>query len=110
MEKSAGLRLCVSLLVGILGVLMVPALASAHVERASYWPDPGPDCSISPCAGGAVPTARPLATAVTTDRGRTRVVCQPNSVKLLRRSVTRAESRGYVLRPSQPPETVTGSQ
>jgi len=36
----------------------------AHVERASYWPDPAPDCSISPCAGGTVPVARSLASAL----------------------------------------------
>jgi glutamate 5-kinase len=39
-------------------VLVVPAIASAHVERASYWPDPAPDCSLKPCAGGMVPKIR----------------------------------------------------
>src|SRR5437763_881680 len=39
-------------------------MARAHIERASYWPDPAPDCSISPCAGGQVPTARSLESAV----------------------------------------------
>jgi hypothetical protein len=110
MGKTAGLRLCVSFLIGVLGVLLVPAFASAHVERASYWPDPAPDCSISPCAGGAVPTARPLASAVTTDRSVTHVVCQQNSLRLLKQSVTRAVSTGYVLRPSQGTQTITASQ
>jgi hypothetical protein len=49
--------------------LVLPALASAHIERASYWPDPKPDCSIHPCAGGEVPTARPLSSAASTVRG-----------------------------------------
>ena len=39
-------------LAGLIGALLAPALASAHVERASYWPDPAADCTISPCAGG----------------------------------------------------------
>ena len=58
--------------VAIVIALLVPALASAHVERASYWPDPAPDCSVSPCAGGAVPTPRTLASALDSavDEGR----------------------------------------
>jgi hypothetical protein len=110
MWKTAGLRLCVSFLVGVLGVLLIPAFASAHVERSSYWPDPAPDCSIDPCAGGAVPTARSLASAVTTNRNATNVVCQQNSLRLLKQSVTRAESTGYVLRPSQGVQTITASE
>jgi hypothetical protein len=43
-------------------LLALPALA--HLERTSYWPDPAPDTSISPAAGGAVPTARSLESAV----------------------------------------------
>jgi len=34
-------------------------VAAAHIERASYWPDPAPDCSVNPCAGGALPTPDP---------------------------------------------------
>jgi hypothetical protein len=44
-----------------LGTVGLPATALAHVERSAYWPDPAPDCSVTPCAGGAVPTARSLA-------------------------------------------------
>ena len=40
--------------------LIVPGAAFAHLERPSYWPDPAPDTSVSPPAGGAVPTARTL--------------------------------------------------
>jgi hypothetical protein len=57
-------------------IALLPTLASAHIERASYWPDPGPDTSVTPPAGGAVPGYRPLFTALDRGaRGRTRVVC-----------------------------------
>ncbi|TMK97520.1 MAG: hypothetical protein E6G34_07275 [Actinobacteria bacterium] len=92
-----------ALLVALVGALLAPALASAHIERASYWPDPAPDCTISPCAGGQVPTARSLASALsTTGPGVTRVVCQPDSLTRLHRSVKEAKTIGYVLRPTQP--------
>ena len=66
-----------ALLVALISALFVPAVAAAHIERASYWPDPAPDCSITPCAGGEVPTPRSLASALETGgAGVTRVVCQ----------------------------------
>jgi hypothetical protein len=61
----------------ILG-LLVCGTASAHLERPSYWPDPAPDTSITPAAGGKVPALRSLASAVAgrpaprTTRARTR--------------------------------------
>ena len=80
MGRTAGLRLFISFKAAFtaasLCALLMPTLASAHVERASYWPDPAPDCSISPCAGGQVPTPRSLASALDSERD-TRVVCQP---------------------------------
>jgi Right handed beta helix region len=83
--------------------LLVPACAAAHIERASYWPDPAPDCSISPCAGGQVPTPRSLQSAVETGGpGVTRVVCQKDSMKRLNKSLKEAKGNGYVLRPTQP--------
>lgn len=64
-------------------VALVPSLASAHVERASYWPDPGPDTSVDPPAGGAVPEIRNLFTALDASQpGETRVVCQGDAVPL----------------------------
>src|SRR5919204_1250756 len=100
-------RLCIGLTFALLSALLTPALASAHIERASYWPDPAPDCSVTPCAGGQVPTARPLASALsTTGPGVTRVVCQKDSLKRLRQSISAAESTGYVLRPTQPRVTI----
>ena len=52
--------------------LLFAGTANAHLERPSYWPDPAADTSISPSAGGRVPTARSLATAVPRAAGRTR--------------------------------------
>src|SRR3954462_919801 len=103
MGRIAGYRLCVLVTAVSLGALLAPSLASAHIERASYWPDPAPDCSVTPCAGGEVPTARSLDSALsTTGPGVTRVVCQKDSVKRVQRSIADAQSGGYVLRPSQP--------
>lgn len=75
--------------------------AQAHVERPSYWPDPAPDCSISPCAGGAVPKARSLASALDRSKpGRTLVVCRPNSMDRLDASIKRARAHGFYIRPT----------
>jgi hypothetical protein len=89
------------LVVALLAVVLVPVAAHAHVERPSYWPDPRPDCSISPCAGGAVPTARSLASALDGSRpGRTRVVCKADSLTRLEASVARARRVGWYERPT----------
>ena len=80
---------------------IAPGAALAHVERPSYWPDPAPDCSIKPCAGGAVPKQRTLASAL--DRkavGTTRVVCQKDSLTRLRASIAKARAKGYDVRPT----------
>jgi hypothetical protein len=80
---------------------LVPAVASAHVERSAYWPDPAPDCSVKPCAGGKVPTARSLASALNRRAlGDTRVVCQPDSLKLAEASIAKARAHGYDVRPT----------
>src|SRR5437016_1178705 len=96
----------------LVGALLAPALASAHIERASYWPDPAPDCSVSPCAGGEVPTARSLASVFAKNPGPgvTRVVCQPDSMKRVRQSIKAAETVGYVLRPTQPRVKITEAE
>jgi hypothetical protein len=60
----------------ILGVALTPATASAHVERASYWPDSGVDLADGQPTGGAVPEARDLFTALDESAvGDTLVVC-----------------------------------
>ncbi len=84
----------------LIGALVVPALAGAHVERASYFPDPRPDKSVHPAAGGAVPKVRSLSSALLAGpAGVTRVVCQPDSIKRLHRDIVGAR-RGYSLRPT----------
>jgi hypothetical protein len=85
-------------------VVMVPALALAHIERASYWPDPGPDTSVNPPAGGSVPAVRDLYSALKKNKpGTTRVVCQPDSMQRLDADLATAQTTGYRIRPSQPP-------
>jgi len=93
------------------GALALPAAAFAHLERPSYWPDPAPDRSVSPPAGGEVPKARSLASAATgKGPGEVLVVCKgaegQKSMRLLRKSVRRAKTKGYVLRPSQPNKVI----
>jgi hypothetical protein len=85
--------------------LLLASAAFAHVERPAYWPDPAADTSITPAAGGTVPKARSLASAVAKKkarrgRGRVRVVCQENSMALLRASIRSARRNGYTIRPS----------
>src|SRR6188508_728063 len=91
-------------------VLAFPALAVAHLERPSYWPDPNPDCAVTPCAGGAVPQPRSLESAVTgAGPGNVLVVCQgkqgKDSLQILHDSLKDAQKNGYRLRPSQPKTT-----
>ena len=59
------------------GALLVPALAFGHIERPSYWPDPGPENVGGVPAGGGVPEQRSLESAATgAGPGDVRVVCQ----------------------------------
>jgi hypothetical protein len=81
--------------------LLVPSLASAHIERASYWPDP---------TGGHVPKVRSLASALIKPKGKTRVVCRSSSLTRLRKSVRRAIRRGYKDRPTQRRKHLTPRQ
>src|SRR3954447_4444523 len=90
----------VAVLTGLTLLATAPS-ASAHVERPSYWPDPQPDCAVKPCAGGKVPKARSLRSALDDSRrGKTRVVCRPDSLHRLRASVRHARRHGYYLRPT----------
>ncbi len=97
-------RAILVLLVALGGILAIPQVAQAHVERPSYWPDPTADCSVTPCAGGAVPTARSLASALhphtQSSVGDTRVVCQADSMTRLNASITAALAHGYDVRPT----------
>jgi hypothetical protein len=96
------LALLLGALVGAVAPLALAPPASAHVERPSYWPDPKPDCSVSPCAGGKVPDVRTLASALDASQpGDTRVVCQADSLQRLQSSITAALQHGYDVRPTE---------
>ena len=87
----------------LLTAALAATSASAHLERPSYWPDPAPDTSVTPPAGGGVPKARSLASAVTgRGPGEVRVVCQKGSLKKALRSIRSARRKGFRIRPSQP--------
>src|SRR5439155_3243902 len=89
------------LVVVLILALLAPTAALAHVERTSYWPDPRPDTSVTPPAGGEVPKARSLASAL--DRraaSATRVVCRPGSPGAARADIAAARTRGHQLRPT----------
>jgi hypothetical protein len=92
-------------------VLACAAVALAHVERTSYWPDPKPDTSVSPPAGGAVPKARSLASALKSKPpGKTRVVCQKGSLKKAKRDIGAARKTGVSYRPTQARKKLTKKQ
>jgi parallel beta helix pectate lyase-like protein len=81
--------------------LALAAVAAAHVERPSYFPQPEADTSVKPAAGGKVPKVRSLASALRkAPPGRTRVVCRRDSMKRLKTAVRRARKRGYDIRPT----------
>ncbi len=87
---------------------VVTTAAYGHVERSSYWPDPAPDRSVKPAAGGKVPKARTLASALRErSRGDTRVVCHGGSLRRALRSIRKARTTGYTLRPSQGPKKLS---
>ncbi len=92
----------------VIGAMALPAVASAHLERPSYWPDPGVDMADGVPTGGKVPTARSFASAVSgKGPGKVRVVCEPNSLDLALNSVKKASTNGFRLRPSLPRRTIS---
>src|SRR4051794_38068793 len=86
-------------LVVFAAAIVAGTTASAHIERASYWPDPKPDTSVHPPTGGHVPRARSLYSALRkSPPGHTRVVCQgrvpsPRRVRTLTRRLRAARKR-----------------
>ncbi|MGC1813759.1 MAG: right-handed parallel beta-helix repeat-containing protein [Solirubrobacterales bacterium] len=122
-RRAAHRRRTVGIAIAVAAVAMlVPAFALAHIERASYWPDPAPDTSVKPAAGGSVPALRKLFSALDKKKpGKTRVVCpkvpskkvrknasdkklsKNKTIKTLNKSIKKARKKGYKLRESQPP-------
>jgi hypothetical protein len=92
-------------------LLVVPTFAFAHVERSTYWPNPAPDRSVSPAAGGAVPEYRKLATALKRKPpGETRVVCQDDSLQDAKSSIRSAKKKGFKLRPTDKRHKLKGKK
>jgi hypothetical protein len=76
--RSRHVAAAVGAIVGGVTIALVPGLASAHVERASYWPDPGAETVDGEVVGGDVPDTRSLFGALDAGAvGETRVVCMP---------------------------------
>ena len=115
--------IAVASLIALVAVLL-PALAFGHIERASYWPNPGVDTSVKGGAGGEVPAVRKLFSALNKKKpGKTRVVCAKvptkkarkhasdkklsanKSIKALNKDLKKAR-KGYKLRPSQPAKRI----
>lgn len=91
--------------------LAFPALAAAHVERSTYWPDPAPDGSVKPAAGGEVPEYRSLASALKAKPpGETRVVCQRDSLERALEAIREARKKGFKLRPTVEKEKLGGGE
>jgi hypothetical protein len=91
-----------SLLLASLALAVLTATtALGHTERPSYWPDPEADTSVKPPAGGEVPKARSLGSALKKKpAGKTRVVCKRSSGLRARKAIKRARRKGYSIRPS----------
>lgn len=100
-------RRVVIALASVMAVTVAAPAALAHVERASYWPDPAGEKAGGKRAGGGVPKTRGLFTALEKDKpGKTRVVCQENSIQRLKKSLRKGMKNGWRLRPSQPRKQV----
>jgi hypothetical protein len=115
LERGRARRHLAIFAAAVLATLLLPAVALAHLERPSYWPDPAPDTSVSPPAGGEVPKARSLASALKKPKpGQTHVVCKGNegkaSLKRLARSVEKARTKGFRLRPSDSKRKLTAKK
>jgi hypothetical protein len=120
--------------ISLLG-LTLAATAWAHVERPAYFPDPAPDTSVNPPAGGGVPVHRTLASGQPRTKlarlilkatrshfkagraykakagaGNVRVVCLPDSLIAARQAIDRAHRDGYRYRPTEALRKLTAAQ
>src|SRR6266545_2768514 len=83
--------------------VLLPAFALAHIERASYWPNPGPDTSVKPAAGGSVPAVRKdMPSKKVRKHGSIKSLSKNPSIKALNKDLKTARKQGYKLRASQP--------
>ena len=120
-------RTAAAAVVALLAGAAFAAAALAHVERTSYWPDPRPDTTVKPAAGGAPPKVRSLFSALPRKsdkrarkakrftrnrsykagdkRGKVRVVCQSTSLRRVTADIRLARTKGYRDRPTQPLST-----
>src|SRR3712207_9532743 len=79
--------------------LAAPSFALAHVERPAYFPDPAADRTVVSGAGGQVPRIRKLSSSLDANFvGDTRVVCQSNSLSLVKQAIAKARRDGYEIR------------
>jgi hypothetical protein len=84
-----------------IALLALCGTALAHVERSTFWPNPAPDKSVKPAAGGEVTEYRGLGSALKPKPpGDTRIVCQDDSLKLAKQAI-RDGRKGFKLRPSE---------
>ena len=102
--KATPWRAAAALMTALVALLVMPAFAFAHLERPSYWPDPAPDNSISPAAGGEVPEQKSLGSALKEGRKGLFVACKGRggrqSMGLVRRFVKSAHKKGFRVRAS----------
>jgi parallel beta helix pectate lyase-like protein len=76
-ERVGRIKGLLAVAAALVAAAFVATQAAAHIERASYWPNPAADTSVNPPAGGKVPAFRSLYTALRTrPPGTTRIVCQ----------------------------------
>ncbi|HSJ18934.1 MAG TPA: right-handed parallel beta-helix repeat-containing protein [Solirubrobacterales bacterium] len=81
--------------------IVAAGAAIAHVERSTFWPNPAPDKSVKPAAGGEVPDYRSLGSALKRKPpGDTRIVCQDDSLKLAKQAIRKGR-KGFTVRPSE---------
>src|SRR3954447_16477234 len=101
-DSVAGRNWMAGLVAALVASLALATAAFAHVERTAFWPNPKPDTSVKPAAGGKVPKVRTLASALKTKPpGKTRVVCKKDSLKRLKKDIKAARKHGVNYRPTE---------
>ena len=100
-NKRRGRRLGWAIGAAAAAAMIAPAFALAHVERSTFWPNPAPDRSVKPAAGGEVPEYRTLGSALKRKpAGDTRIVCQDDSLNLAKQAIRKGR-KGFKVRPNE---------